>query len=99
MAAWAFERGQAAGRFTDTLPDAHALYLPLQTSNHRLGVLGVHFEERDTWTLDDNDLLETFAAQIAVMIESYRRDRDGATGAHGRGIGTAASHAAGFGVA
>jgi two-component system sensor histidine kinase KdpD len=72
VAAWAFERGQAAGKFTDTLPDADALYLPLQTSNHRLGVLGVHFEERDTWTLDENDLLETFAAQIAVMIESYR---------------------------
>jgi two-component system sensor histidine kinase KdpD len=72
VAAWAFERGQAAGKFTDTLPDAQALYLPLQTSNHRLGVLGVLFEERDSWTLDENDLLETFAAQIAVMIESYR---------------------------
>ena len=72
VAAWAFERGQAAGRFTDTLPDAHAMYLPLQTANHRLGVLGVLFEERDTWTLDDNDLLDTFAAQIAVMIDSYR---------------------------
>ncbi|MGO9244667.1 MAG: DUF4118 domain-containing protein [Verrucomicrobiia bacterium] len=72
VAAWAFERGQAAGRFTDTLPDAHAMYLPLRTANHRLGVLGVLFEERDTWTLDDNDLLDTFAAQIAVMIESYR---------------------------
>jgi two-component system sensor histidine kinase KdpD len=72
VAAWAFERGQPAGKFTDTLPDAHAMYLPLQTSNHRLGVLGVYFEERETWTLDENDLLETFAAQIAVMIESYR---------------------------
>lgn len=72
VAAWAFERGQAAGKFTDTLPDAHALYLPLQTSSHRLGVLGILFEERDTWTLDENDLLETFAAQIAVMIDSYR---------------------------
>jgi len=72
VAAWAFERGQAAGRFTDTLPDADALYLPLQTSKNRQGVLGVWFEERDTWTLDDNDLLETFAGQIAVMIESYR---------------------------
>ena len=72
VAAWAFERGQAAGRFTDTLPDAQGLYLPLQTSKGRLGVLGVHFEERDTWTLNENDLLETFASQIAVMIESYR---------------------------
>jgi two-component system, OmpR family, sensor histidine kinase KdpD len=72
VAAWAFERGQPAGRFTDTLPDAQGLYLPLRTSQNRLGVLGVHFDERDTWTLEENDLLETFASQIAVMIESYR---------------------------
>ena len=72
VAAWAFERGQVAGRFTDTLPDAQGLYLPLQTSKNHLGVMGVHFEERTTWTLDENDLLETFAGQIAVMIESYR---------------------------
>jgi two-component system sensor histidine kinase KdpD len=72
VAAWALEHGQAAGRFTDTLPDAQGLYLPLQTSKSKLGALGVHFEERDTWTLDENDLLETFAGQIAVMIESYR---------------------------
>jgi two-component system sensor histidine kinase KdpD len=72
VAAWAFERGQAAGRFTDTLPDAQGLYLPLQTSKNKLGVMGVYFEGRDTWTLDENDLLETFAGQIAVMTESYR---------------------------
>ncbi len=72
VAAWAIEHGQAAGRFTDTLPDAQGLYLPLQTSKSKLGVMGVYFEERDTWTLDENDLLETFAGQIAVMIESYR---------------------------
>ena len=40
-----------------------------------VGVLGVLFEERDTWTLDDNDLLETFAAQIAVMITVTARLR------------------------
>jgi two-component system sensor histidine kinase KdpD len=72
VAAWALEHGQAAGRFTDTLPDAQGLYLPLQTSKNKLGVLGVHFDGRDSWTLDENDLLETFAGQIAVMIESYR---------------------------
>jgi two-component system, OmpR family, sensor histidine kinase KdpD len=72
VAAWAFEKGQAAGRFTDTLPDAEGLFVPLQTSKNRVGVLGVLFQERDTWTLDENDLLETFAGQIAVMIESYR---------------------------
>jgi len=72
VAAWAFERGQPAGRFTDTLPDAQALYVPLQTSKGRLGVMGVHFDGRENWTLDEHDLLETFASQIAVMIGSYR---------------------------
>jgi two-component system sensor histidine kinase KdpD len=71
VAVWAFERGQVAGRFTDTLPDAQGVYVPLQTSKKRVGVLGVHFEERNTWTLDENDLLGTFAGQVAVMIESY----------------------------
>ena len=71
VAAWALERAQTAGRFTDTLPDAAAIYFPLQTANHKLGVMGVRMEGRMTLTLDERDLLETFASQIAVMIESY----------------------------
>ena len=72
VAAWAQERAQTAGRFTDTLPDAAAIYFPLQTANHKLGVMGVQTEGRATLTLDERDLLETFARQIAVMIQSYR---------------------------
>jgi len=68
VAAWALDRGQIAGRFTDTLPDAAAMYLPLR----RLGVMGVRFEERKTLTMNERDLLETMAGQIAVMIESYQ---------------------------
>jgi two-component system, OmpR family, sensor histidine kinase KdpD len=47
------------------------LYLPLQTSKGKVGVLGVNFEDRKTLTLDDHELLEMFASQIAVMIERY----------------------------
>ena len=72
VAAWALERAQTAGRFTDTLPDAAAIYFPLQTANHKLGVMGVRMEGRATLTLDERDLLETFTSQIAVMIQSYR---------------------------
>ena len=68
VAMWALEKEQIAGRFTDTLPDAAAMYLPLR----KLGVMGVRFEERTTLTMNERDLLETFAGQIAVMIESYR---------------------------
>jgi two-component system sensor histidine kinase KdpD len=72
VAAWALDKAQTAGRFTDTLPDAAAIYFPLQTANHKLGVMGVQMEGRKTLTLDERDLLEMFASQIAVMIESYR---------------------------
>ena len=72
VAAWAFEKRQAAGRFTDTLPNAAALHLPLETSHGALGVVGVNFGERATLTLDERELLETFTAQIAALVERYR---------------------------
>ncbi len=78
VANWAFDREQIAGRFTDTLPDATSLYIPLQTSKGRLGVLGVNMEQRKTLTLDERELLETFAAQIAALIERYRLMEDAA---------------------
>jgi two-component system sensor histidine kinase KdpD len=76
VAAWALEKAQTAGRFTDTLPDAAAIYLLLQTANHKLGVLGVQKEGRTTLTLDERDLLETFAGQIAIIIERFRLMED-----------------------
>jgi two-component system, OmpR family, sensor histidine kinase KdpD len=68
VAMWALDKEQIAGRFTDTLPDAAAMYLPLR----QLGVMGIHFVDRKTLTMNERDLLETMASQIAVMIESYR---------------------------
>ena len=78
VAHWAFDRDQIAGRFTDTLPDATSIYIPLQTSKGKLGVLGVSMEQRKTLTLDERELLETFAVQIAALIERYRLMEDAA---------------------
>ncbi len=72
VAAWALDKAQTTGRFTDTLPDAAAIYFPLQTANHKLGVMGVQMEGRTTLTLEERDLLETFAGQIAIIIERFR---------------------------
>ena len=72
VATWAFTKRQAAGRLTDTLPTAAALYLPLATTNGTLGVLGINLGERATLTLDERELLETFVAQIAALVERYR---------------------------
>ena len=41
VAGWAFQRKQAAGRFTDTLPNAEAMHLPLLAGEHCEGVLAV----------------------------------------------------------
>jgi two-component system sensor histidine kinase KdpD len=47
-----------------------ALILPLQTSNASLGVLAVKVPVE--LTLSERELLETFACQIAALIERYR---------------------------
>lgn len=72
VASWAFERRQVAGRFTDTLPDAAAIYLPLMASDGCLGAIGLRFGERARLRTDERDLLETFVAQIAALVERHR---------------------------
>ena len=39
VAIWAFQKKQAAGKSTDTLPDADALHIPLVTGDRAEGVL------------------------------------------------------------
>ena len=72
VAAWAFDKRLVAGRFTDTLPDAAALYLPLATTGSRFGVIGVRLDGRANLPLDERELLETFVAQIATLVERFR---------------------------
>lgn len=71
-AAKALESGRTVGRFTDTLPEATATYLPLQTSKNKMGVMAVRFDAHKMLTLGERELLETLAGQIAVTIERYR---------------------------
>ena len=67
MAAWVFLKKQIAGRFTDTLPDSAALYLPLLTKGSVLGVLAVGIEAPLSFL--QRELLETFVTQIALALE------------------------------
>jgi two-component system sensor histidine kinase KdpD len=69
VAAWAFENGRAAGRFTDTLPLATARFLPLQAPERTVGVIGLRTRGERHPTFDESLLLETFASQIALTIE------------------------------
>jgi two-component system sensor histidine kinase KdpD len=70
VAQWVFEHGQLAGAGTDTLPDAHALYLPLATPGGAIGAIGIRAERMDLLLApDQRQLLTTFAGQIALALE------------------------------
>jgi two-component system sensor histidine kinase KdpD len=69
VANWTFQKQQSAGRFTDTLPDADHFYLPIVSLNKTLGVLAIHPLDNRVWTLDQRNLMESFASLITVILE------------------------------
>ena len=68
VADWAYRHRQATGRFTDNLPGAEALHLPLATERAVLGVLSLNLPDR-TLTLSQRDLLEAYARQAALVLD------------------------------
>lgn len=68
VADWSFRQRKAAGRFTDNLPAAHALHLPLATERKTFGVLAVGLPDKNL-ALAQRDLLETFARQAALVLD------------------------------
>lgn len=68
VAEWAFHNRQAAGRFTDNLPGASALHLPLMTERAIIGVLSVNLPGK-TLPLARRNLLEAYARQAALVLD------------------------------
>ena len=77
VAAWAFRNGKAAGRFTDSLPSAGAIYVPMQTNRDAVGVLAVEWPGDQPPTLEQRDLLQAFARQSALVLDRLRLDAEG----------------------
>jgi two-component system sensor histidine kinase KdpD len=70
VAVWAFQKKQSAGRSTDTLPDAESLHVPLVTGDRAEGVLTVRLASLPT--IEQRELLDAFAAQLAVFVNKER---------------------------
>lgn len=68
VADWAFRQRKWAGRFTDNLPGATALHIPLATERKVFGVLAVSVPERGL-ALGKRDLLGVFAQQAALALD------------------------------
>jgi two-component system sensor histidine kinase KdpD len=70
VAQWVFEHNQIAGRGTETLSNAMALYVPLVSPQSAIGVIGIRDDHTDQLLAPaQRQLLETFASQIALAIE------------------------------
>lgn len=70
VADWACRNRKKAGRFTDTLPSAEGFHVPLVREDRPLGALVVRVPSDITLTLAQRDLIESFAAQLAILVES-----------------------------
>jgi two-component system, OmpR family, sensor histidine kinase KdpD len=70
IAQWAFDRGQAAGFSTDTLPGSDVLYVPLRAPSRARGVLALRANNRRLLLIpEQRQLLDTFAALVAIALE------------------------------
>ena len=70
VARWVFDHGESAGRGTQTLAGAEALYLPLTASGAALGVVGIRpLQARQVFDQEQLHLLETFVSQTALALE------------------------------
>ena len=70
VAQWVMDHREAAGRGTDTLPGAKALYLPLKGAHGPIGVMGIQPTGAPTqMEADQRHLLESFANQTALALE------------------------------
>ena len=70
IAQWAYDHRQKAGRSSDTLASADAIYLPLNALRRCIGVLGLRPRDPDQLEIPEQmQLLESFVSQAAVAME------------------------------
>ena len=69
IAQWVYANTQSAGRGTETLSAAQALYLPLVASRGAVGVLAITPAADDRFLREERTLIDAFVSQAAVAIE------------------------------
>lgn len=69
VAQWAYDRGEPAGRGTDTLPASACLVLPLKAPMRLRGVLAIEPADARMWGPEQRRVLDTCASLIAISLE------------------------------
>lgn len=75
-AQFAWERGEAAGHGSTTLPTARWFFLPLVAGERKLGVLGIAPADDRQLPRTDRRLLDALVDQIALALERLRLTED-----------------------
>jgi two-component system sensor histidine kinase KdpD len=68
-AEWAFSHRASAGKFTENLPDAEAMHVPLQARTNVMGILSVLPAPGVVFDITVRELLATFALLIGTIVE------------------------------
>lgn len=75
-AEWAWDKLDAAGWSSSTLPSATWLFLPMKSAEKGHGLLGVRFGERQYITMEERRMLDSLVDQVAVAIERTKLAAD-----------------------
>ena len=76
-ASWAFEKGQIAGRGSDTLPGARRLFVPIRTAHGTVAVAGVSYDDPEAQLSPaQRRLVESVGDLAAVGVERVRLAKD-----------------------
>ncbi len=70
VAVWTFRNGKMAGKGTETLSSASLLYVPLQTGDRVIGVMGLEMKSSEEGMAPERRrILEAFCSQAVLAIE------------------------------
>jgi two-component system sensor histidine kinase KdpD len=69
VAAWVFEQGQAAGKFTSIYSGLPTLYMPLASHGETVGVMGLRLRQGFPLAIHQRNLLDAFSQQIGMVIQ------------------------------
>ena len=75
-AQFAWDKGEPAGRWSNTLPTARWFFLPLVSGERRLGVLGIAYADDRQFARTYRRLLDALVDQIALALERLRLTED-----------------------
>ncbi len=72
VCAWVLEHRQPAGKFTANLPTVDTVFVPLESNNSVLGVLGLRLAQRIPPGIHQRNLLDALTRQIALALDRQR---------------------------